>query len=239
MANHGTVPNPNPAIVEEFAAAVITSLPPNLNEDQMQYWIRRKGRKGELGRGLSKMFVPAGNTLAGWERFLDKYFGMKLDLHGPAVPEHRSGFDRVIVVPQGLTLNRTVEVCRSKLKVYTYRDDLDGDVTVNDRTALNGTYAIRVRDRVEADEELKNLSADDLAGRSIAGITLLERLVLELKYYDETGKHPDIQNWTLCSGSRHSGGAVPCVYWSGGGLCVDWCPPRRASSGLRAREVVS
>lgn len=239
MATHDTVQNPNQAIVEEFAAAVITSLPPNLSADQMHYWIRRKGRKGQLGKVLNGALAPSGGNLPDWERFLDKYFGMKLDLSGLYVPEHKFGFDRIIVVPQGLTLNRTVEVCRSKFTVYVYQDDLDRDGTVNDRTALNGAYAIRVRNCVEADEELKNLSADDLARMGIAGITLLERLILELKYYDETGKHLDLHNWTLCSGSRRSDGRVPSVGWSGGGLYVRWCVPRVADSVLRAREAVS
>jgi len=179
-----------------------------------------------------------GGNVADWESFLYKYFEMKLNLFGLAVPDYKEGFDRVIVVPHGLMINRAVEVCRRKFSVYTYRDDMDGNVTVNDRMPTS-LYAIRIRDRVEADEELKNLSAEDLVTRDIAGITLLERLIFELKYYEETGKHLDLHNWTLCSGSRHYDGYVPLVGWHGGKLGVDWYRPRDAYSGLRAREVVS
>lgn len=236
MANHDTV-QPNPQQVKEFVAAVIATLP-EMTADQMQYWIRRKGRKGQLAKVLAEGLAPSGSTLADWERFLDKYFGKKLDISGLVVPEHKSGFDRIIVVPSGLTLNGIVEVCRSKFPVYTYRDDLDRDVSTNDRMPVS-SYAIRVRDRVEADEELKELSAEVLETRGITGITLGEHLLFVLKYYDETGKHLDSQNWTLCSGSRYSGGGVPRVAWRGGELYVAWCSPRSAHSRLRAREVVS
>ena len=67
----------------------------------------------------------------------------------------------------------------------------------SERTAKNGPYAIRVRDRVEADEELKNRSARDLQQQGILGITIEEREIFELKYFTETGQHLDIVNWTL------------------------------------------
>jgi len=103
----------------------------------------------------------------------------------------------------------------------------------------NGTYAIWVRDRVEADEEHKNKSAKDLANGNISGETLLERLLHELKYFLETSKHLDLTNITLCSGSRDSDGSVSDVGWRGDRLCVDWDGPGLAVGILRAREVVA
>jgi hypothetical protein len=58
-----------------------------------------------------------------------------------------------------------------------------------------------------------------LAARNIRGHYLLERLLYELKYFAETGKHLDIDNLTLCSGSRDllamfrasSGAATSCA----------------------------
>ena len=98
-----------------------------------------------------------------------------------------------------------------------------------------------VRERVEADKELKNRSANDLGGMKIPGITFTERAIYELKYHDETGKDLDIQNITLCSGSRGSVGRVPGVYWFSycSGMNVNCYGPSRARDCLRAREVVS
>lgn len=98
---------------------------------------------------------------------------------------------------------------------------------------------------VEADEDLKNKSADDLEKEGVKGITLRERLIMELVYFEENGEHLDVQNATLCSGSRDSDGDVPCdvpcVLWSsdGRGVCVRWYRPSSSYPDLRARAVVS
>jgi len=62
-------------------------------------------------------------------------------------------------------------------------------------------------------------------------------LIYELKYYDETGEHLDINNSTLCAGSRYSSDKVPYVRWRGGELRVDWCGSGAAAPHLRARVV--
>jgi len=69
-------------------------------------------------------------------------------------------------------------------------------------------------------------------------LTLLERLVYEYKYYSETKSHLDIDNITLCSGSRRSNGYVPYVDWRGGGLLVDWCHSDHSYGNIRARSAV-
>jgi hypothetical protein len=140
-------------------------------------------------------------------------FGIELDPDSIALPERRPGFERLIVIPAGLTLNRIIEVYRQQFpNVDCYADDLDQSVIKNDRTNTE-TYAVWIRERVEADEELANLSADNLAERQVAGITLMERLLYGLKYFADTGNYLDEANWTLCSGSRDSDGLVPIVYW--------------------------
>ena len=120
---------------------------------------------------------------------------------------------------------------------------MDAVVQTNDRTAEEKSYAIWVRERVEADEELANLSADDLVAKKakmkFADITPLERMLYELKFFMETGKHLDIQNVTLCSGSRDSGGHVPRAYWRGSRFEVDWDYLDSRDSSLRSREVVT
>jgi len=69
-----------------------------------------------------------------------------------------------------------------------------------------------------------------------------KRLLLELFYHWKTGKHLDILNWTLCSGSRYSVGGVPIVGWHGGydRLSVGWCNAgSRDDEELRSRQAVS
>lgn len=175
-----------------------------------------------------------------WQEFYRKYFRLTVDFSDVVIPEDPGGFDRVIFIPKGLTFAAVIKAMRKRFKVYLYTENLDKDVVNNVRVA-DKNYAIRVRERVEADEELKNLSANALKERGDNIITLLERLVYELKYYDETGEHLDINNWTLCAGSRDSDGSVPSVRWYGGSgeLRVYWSGPDSAGGNLRGRSVVS
>ena len=92
---------------------------------------------------------------------------------------------------------------------------------------------------MEADEENKGLSANDVKKKGTDTQTLEERLLQELEYFKKTGQHLDTQNWTLCSGSRDSDGDVPYVDWSDDELKVHWSHPDSRSGDLRSREVVS
>ncbi len=175
------------------------------------------------------------------ERFYREELGMEVDFSGVRVPDEPGGFDRVLIVAKGLTIERVIAACRRHFAVSTYRDNLsDADMKSNERTPAEGHYAIRVRNREEADEELKNLSAEDVLARSLKTETLLERLLHELKYFRETGKHLDADNWTLCSGSRISYGCVPRVGWNrwDRGLCVYWANRSHRHGDLRPRAVV-
>lgn len=178
------------------------------------------------------------DTIASWKLFYTEVFGIILDLSVLKIPEKREGFDRLIVVANGLTLNGVYDACTKKFPCRCYTEDLNIAVPTNDRIAKE-SYAVWVRERVEADEELKNQSADNLADQKIIGITLLERMLYELKYFMETGKHLDIENWTLCSGSRDSDGFVPYAYWCDGRFGVGWLYRSCRSLDLRSREAVS
>ena len=151
--------------------------------------------------------------LISWRSFYRAYFGIELDLSSVKILNHQQGFNRLIVVFQGLTLNQVCDMCQKYFGCACYTRDLTVEYKDrNDREPMQ-TYAVWIRNRKEADVELRWLSANQLKDRKIQGITLLERLLYGLKYFSETGRHPDIQNWTLCIGSQNSEGNVPCVGW--------------------------
>jgi hypothetical protein len=147
-----------------------------------------------------------------------------------------------VPVIQGVSCNKVVAGLRKlDVNVYTYADDLDAEVVTNDRDPANGSYFIGFAKNVEADEENKSLSVDTLKSRGHKGITLLERLLLELAYFMATGKHLDVDNWTLCTGSRDRDGDVPSVRWSSDyrEVYVYWCGSDDSGDGLRSRSAVS
>ncbi len=155
---------------------------------------------------------------------------------------NKSGLWTVVAL-KGVTPNKVIAAFR-KLEVglSLYSDNLDTEVTKNDRDPnRDGSYVVRFKKTIEADEELKNLSADDLKKQNVKGNTLLERLLLELGYFLVTGQHLDVKNWTLCAGSRGSDGSVPDVRWNSDGreLSVSWYCPVHRSPRLRTRAAVS
>jgi len=190
-----------------------------------------------LGQNSELTLADSQGILADWHKFYQDVFNLEVDFSTIQISPHQQDFDRVLVIAQGLTLNQVYDACLNNFPSQKYGANLDQAVTKNDRnTAI--TYAIRIRDRVEADEELKNFSADDLAKQNIKGVTLLERLIYEFKYFKETGKHLDVVNITLCAGSRRSDGYVPRVDWDDGRLSVDWCHPDFSFAPLRSRAAV-
>ena len=174
-----------------------------------------------------------------WKSFYQKFFGLKVDFSKVSIPVQPEGFTRLVIVAKGTTLNDAMRACKKHFATWQYYDDLDKDVVKNDRTAQDGAYAVWFRDRIEADEEMKNLSANNLAEQKVSGITLLERILMELEYFGRTGKHLDIENWTLCGCSRCSGGYGALCYWYVVEFGVVWCSSVRSFPRLRARVAVS
>lgn len=175
-----------------------------------------------------------------WQQFYRDLFGLEVDFSGLSVPARKKGFDRLIVVAQGMTPQRLYDKCTELFPCWKWIYQNLDEVVQFERTSKDGPYAVWFRDTVEADEDLKDLSANDLAKRKIPGITLEERLLMELKYFKETGYHLDIATVTLCSGSRYSGGDVPGVCWDpyGRELRVLWFSPENSCASLRSRRPV-
>jgi hypothetical protein len=205
----------------------------SISLDQMQSFLEHRN---PFEPGASENYADLIND---WQKFYLDVFGMETDFSNLQIPKKQKGFDRLIIVAQGITPQKLYDKCA---ELFFTRNWMSGDlnkIVISDRTAENGSYAIWVRDRVEADKELKNLSADQLKEKNISGITLEERLLYELKFFKETGKHLDIDNVTLCSGSRYGDGRVPSGHWIDDKMRVSWSHADRASGHLRSRQVVS
>ena len=210
--------------------------------------LRRIETDSELRRKLAQTIVEWGKAagatfqdrLTFWVGFWAEH-GFTVNPAEIVVPTPPDGFGpaRLVVIPKGLTIQNAWEIAKSLFPCYTYiNGNLDEAIPISDRTA-DKTYAVLVRDRQEADDEFRNLSANQLKDQDHKGITALETVVDEIGFYKRTRKHRDMKNITLCAGSRFSNGNVPGSYWNGGKFYLDWDGPDRASDGLRSREAVS
>ena len=132
-----------------------------------------------------------------------------------------------------------IRECEKLFSIWTYKDIDDFDKDFPIPKELTTRY---FQENIEADEEYKNMSWNDLNEKYDINefMTFRERIILERNYFKKTGKHLDVENYTLTS-SRGSVGRVPSVCWRAGGgeLRVYWCFPAFADGGLRARRAVS
>ena len=237
MLKHGTVQKPlSDGEILEFGAAVMQQLGRGIDPARARYYI---GNKGQLGKDLRKLNIhkmPEFDTTE-WERFYLKRFSHTVDLAGLHVPPKPDYPCFAVVIIPGVTNNVVFDACTKAFKTWRYQNDLNTITDVVKRP--DGPYVVWVRDTVEADPDMANKSAEDIEKAGINTMTLKERMMLELKYFDETGKHLDIENWTLCTGSRDSDGNVPIASWSGGKFSVNWYYAGYSCSSVRAREAVS
>ena len=218
-----------------------------MSPEKKEEWFRKSMELFVESEAKCGLDLP-GDLLGPWETFYRDLFDLDLDFSSLRIPEKKGGFDRLIIVAKGMTPDKLYAKCQELFTCWKYRNNLDSVTSDRDSNKM-GTYAIWVRDRVEADVELEGKSANMLAKEGVKGLTLPERLLYELKYFTETGlpvqgqtgKHLDLKNITLCSGSRYPVGGVPGVFWySGfGKMCVDWYDPDYRYDYLRARAAVT
>jgi hypothetical protein len=164
----------------------------------------------------------------------------------PIIPMPREGFDWLIVVPPQLTHRQAIRALEERFGVFchykVYEMNPDKIVIDNDRPAsMPSSYGVWVRPNIDADPEFSKMSAIDLQQLKVSGITLLERLVLELYRFVRTGRHGDVDSLTLCTGSRHPDGCIPTVYWAAplGRLEIHWVFPHIKGKQLRCRAVAA
>lgn len=155
-----------------------------------------------------------------WEKFYKQFFKRSIDFSTVEVPKRPGDMYRLVIIAKGITLGKIAKVWpvmnvgkllyASNLHVSRH-DLLDRAVPTNSRTTVQH-YAVWVKHSVEADVRFRGKTAFQADIKMDIGMTLLERLVLELKYWNETGgAHLDVIGGTICSSSRDMWGKVPVV----------------------------
>jgi hypothetical protein len=206
-----------------LASLIASVLEEIFTSNQAQYWIQNKGKLRMKLREVFEITADAYTEIREeWQKFYQSELGIEVDLSAVQVPEKPAeGNYRLLFIAKGLTPNKVYDSWKFPKK-WRYNDDLDKAVPTNKRTTTE-SYAIWVLAGDEPDAEFLGKSTKTADPSMEIGMTLLERMIFESKYFLETGKHLDVKGVTFCSGSRNSGGDVPRVYLGTlGGVCVDW-----------------
>lgn len=212
----------------------------HLTLEQLNYW---QAHKKDMHTKLREAFKipddPFASTRLDWQAFYKKRYGWDVDFSQVFIPSQPSAAHRCSIVAKGMTTDKIYDAWPFPKWKYV-SESLDTAVPTNIRTSTNGHYAIWVLDGVEPDAKFLGKSTQDTDAEMKVGMTLAERLLLEDKYFDETGKHLDIIGGTFCSGSRGADGGVPCVYFGAGGCVrVRWGGLSHSDPRVGVREAVS
>lgn len=192
-------------------------------------------RGGQTLESLKGMSTEAQG--ARWVALYRELFGIELDYTSIKIPDRRPGFDRLIIVAKGMTPMVIFAAMKRLFPSWKWCDDRDGEVT-SIRSSKNGAYAVWCRARQEADEENRNRSASEFTQEEC--LTLEERELFGIAYKCETGKHLDIERYTICAGSRRRRAGVPCVWRNGDGrVGVDWFSVDDRNSRSAVRSAVA
>jgi hypothetical protein len=195
-----------------LAGFIIEVLAKILNPTQVDHWL---GHKTELRKKLREVFSIVdefSEIREDWQKFYKTHFNWDVDFNQVLIPiKPTDGKWRLLFIAKGMTLNFAFETCKKLFSSWKYYDDLDKAVSKNIRNT-NSHYAVWVRDEVEPDVEFLGKSTREADPNMLIGITLLERIIFEIKHFTETGKHLDIKGLTFCSGSRYVDGGVPDAY---------------------------
>ncbi len=222
--------------LSSLAGFTIEFFAKNLNAKQVEYW---KNNKTSFGKKLREVFCIVdeySKNREEWRKFYKTKFDWDVDFSFVIIPVMPNvGKWRLLFVARGLTCNLALKKASLLFKTWKGRDDLDKDLK-NIRNT-DSHYAVWVRDKVEPDIETLGKSTNEADPDMKKGITLLERIVFEIKYFAETGNHLDFKGVTFCSGSRYAGGDVPRAFWGGGGLNIGSRNPDDSVSGCGVRSA--
>ncbi len=108
-------------------------------KDEIQSFINDKDY------GKANLLTDVASQLKAWQQFYQEQFNLSCDFSGVTIPKPHKGFNRLIMVAAGLTVEQVFQQCQRHFPCWKYTDrDLEIAVPKNDRTPQNGAYAIWV-----------------------------------------------------------------------------------------------
>jgi len=179
---------------------------------------------------VHQLITPRSDFTTNWKSFLKKFLG--LDFSTDVLPSSQAdpGW-RLLVIPTALTVGQAADACRRHFKCHFELSDLCETSLRSARDAA-ATHVVRLQDCREADDPV--LRAYRPGGPGF--ITLVERLVFELKFWSETGLHLDVARSTACYGTVGNDGDVPVIDWDAR-LRLTWASIDAACDGGYTRQV--
>lgn len=168
-----------------------------------------------------------------WTKIYREYFGLEKDFSSLEVPNEYDPAKHFGVIVSEITMNEILEGMTRRFKVDIYKKDLNREV----RGRMEKQYFIFFKKNIEADEDLLFIPAFVLKNMRHNGITLRERMLLEILSLETVGEFLDRERVTLCSGSRYYNGLVPTMYEEKGEILISWRKDNASLFHVSSRSV--
>lgn len=177
------------------------------------------------------------SELAAWTAIYQKYFGITPEWPEVDLDKYDPKLYFLIAVAKNISMNNVLDKMECRFSVFPIYHNLDQDVPKHERMP-DDSYIVLAARSVEADPELACMPVRDLDNTlGFQGITLLERMLLELYYYESTGEHLDRETINLCSGSRDFQGDIIGVQFTDIGFVFDYYEQEEFDYHIRSRRI--
>lgn len=186
--------------------------------------------------------------ILGWQKFYHDLFGIKTDFIF-RMPKKRKGAGRLVVVFPGITAWDIWLKCQEMFPCATSRlnDNIRWSLenVKSERVAKDGGYGVWLIGNMECkkfEDFIRSFSATADVDQKheeavLGGITLEERLLCQLKYFKDNGRHSSKNIFPeTCLGSRFFGGSTPAVGFLEGGRFLLGCTI--GCGGVTGRQVI-
>lgn len=210
------------------------------------FFVQPPNQKLDLGLNIGKVSKDELADLSIWDLkklyslYYQQVYGLFVDFPDELMPEASDEFAWPVCRLGIISAEASFNGGKLNLPRCKWTDKVLDSVLKLDlgRDAWIHSFIVRVRPNWEADEDLKNLSGNDIENKRIDVLMLPERLELGNFLNWLTGDYLDRNTITL-TGSRYTDGLVPGVHQVGDKVDVDRYLPRPASDRLRFRQAVS
>jgi hypothetical protein len=174
-----------------------------------------------------------------WSKFYLDNFGIVADFTNVPLPTLRPGQNHFFIASD-LTCEMIIEAMSKYCGVLVMNEpkDLDSPLIRNDRSSSK-PYGFAAFSGIEPEIDFGNDSPIDVASQGVIGMTLLERLLFGLWFFQDYGFHPDRGYWTVCLGSHLADGQVARIFLDSsiGYYRIGWQQGNGHGHLLRTREV--
>lgn len=149
-----------------------------------------------------------------WEKFYKKNFNLDVDFSNVSIPKSPIDLDNwMLVFLSNKLTNYLILNLASKLFQVKSNLDLDKTLLIDERS-IKDAYAVWVNLDLKPEKNSLGKTAKECDPFRCLGVTLKERVIVEIQYFLKTNKHLDQNYFTLCSGSTSKDElSVPSVSW--------------------------